>query len=234
MGLEQWFSDFAPNAPYLAIIGILLATGFGLPMPEDIPLIIGGYLCGQAADAGDSHPALWLMMPGAMIAIVGSDLVLFSLGYWIGPSIQRHTIIKRLVGTRNLARTRVAFRKRGAKFIFFARFLPGVRAPAFFTAGTFKMPVTRFLIWDGAAACLSAPWVMLMGYHFHGEIEHARDALSKGKTFGFVIIVAIIVFFVCFHFFVNKRFAKAIPVKEEIESPADDEHDTPPTDKPDA
>ena len=206
--IEQWLSQYAPNAPYLVIFGILLATGFGLPLPEDIPLVIGGALCGATAGA---HPSIFIMLPGVMIAIVGSDVMLYYLGRWIGPTIHRHPILKRVVGNRNLARARFAFAKHRAKFVFFARFLPGLRAPAFFTAGTFKMPFRKFLLWDGMAACLSIPPAVLLGYFFHEKVNFVFDALSKGKTIGFVIIAAIILAFIGFHMFVNKKFAKAVP-----------------------
>ena len=42
--IADWLSQYAPNAPYLVIFGILLLTGLGLPLPEDIPLVIGGAL----------------------------------------------------------------------------------------------------------------------------------------------------------------------------------------------
>ncbi len=210
--IEEWLSQYAPNAPYLVIFGVLLATGFGLPLPEDIPLLIGGYLCGQTPGG---HPVLAVMIPGAMLAIVGSDLCLYYLGRWLGPSIHRHPILKRVVGNRNLARTRALFKKHRAKFVFFARFLPGVRAPAFFTAGTFKMPIRKFLFWDGLAACVSAPWVILVGYFFHAEVEYARESLSKGKTVGFVIIGGVILFMVGFHMLVNRKFQKVAPDEAE-------------------
>lgn len=206
--IEQWLSQYAPNAPYLVIFGILLATGLGLPLPEDIPLVIGGTLCGATAGG---HPYIWIMLPGVMIAIVGSDVMLYYLGRWIGPTIHRHPILKRIVGNRNLARARFAFAKHRAKFVFFARFLPGLRAPAFFTAGTFKMPFRKFLLWDGMAACLSVPPAVLLGYFFHEKVNFVFDALSKGKTIGFVIIAAVILAFIIFHMIVNKKFAKAVP-----------------------
>lgn len=202
----DWLQQNAAHAPYLVIFGILLATGFGLPMPEDIPLLIGGYLCGLAAENGQMHPNLWIMLPGVMIAIVGSDVVLFYIGMWIGPSIHRHPILKRMVGNRNLARAKVLFNRHHSKFVFFARFLPGVRAPAFFTAGTFKMPLRKFLFWDGLAAMLSAPWAVLLGYIFHEKIKYAENALKQGKTIGFVIIAGVILFFVLFHLIIKRYF----------------------------
>lgn len=209
--MVEWLEQIAPNAPYLVIFGILLATGFGLPMPEDIPLIIGGALCGDAAANNHTHPTIWIMLPGCMLAIVGSDVVLYYLGRWFGPTIHRHPILKRIVGNRNLARARVMFKRHDAKFVFFARFLPGVRAPAFFTAGTFKMPLRKFLRWDGAAAVFSAPWAILLGYFFHDHVKDAFEAIAKGKTYGYVIIAAVILVFIGFHYFVNRRFAKVVP-----------------------
>lgn len=210
--IEEWLRQFAPNAPYLVIFGILLATGLGLPLPEDIPLVIGGALCGATPG---THPVLWIMLPGVMLCIVGSDVMLYFLGRWLGPSIHRHPILKRIVGNRNLARARVAFARHRAKFVFFARFLPGLRAPAFFTAGTFKMPFKKFLLWDGLAACLSVPPAVILGYIFHEKVGFVFEALSKGRTIGFVIIGAIILAFIGFHIIVSKKFAKAVPEVEE-------------------
>ncbi|MEO0477037.1 MAG: VTT domain-containing protein [Planctomycetota bacterium] len=120
------------------------------------------------------------------------------------------------MGSRNLARARVAFAKHRAKFVFFARFLPGLRAPAFFTAGTFKMPFNKFLLWDGLAACLSVPPAVILGYVFHEKVDFVYEALSKGRTIGFVIIAGIILLFLGFHLLVSKKFAKAVPEAEDI------------------
>ena len=208
--IEDWLSQYAPNAPYLVIFGILLMTGFGLPLPEDIPLMVAGYLCGQTPG---THPHVWIMIPGCMIAIVGSDVILYYLGRWFGPSIHRHRYLIRLVGNRNLARTRYLFRKHGNKFVFFARFLPGVRAPAFFTAGTYQMPLSRFLLWDGAAAMFSVPWVILLAWYFHDSLEWVRDKVSQGKTVGIVVLVAAVLLFLGYHLFIAKKISKVPEVK---------------------
>ncbi|XAM00733.1 DedA family protein [Phycisphaeraceae bacterium D3-23] len=202
--IEQWLNQYAAEAPYLVIFGVLLLAGFGLPMPEDIPLMIGGYLCGQTS----GHPHLWVMIPGSMAAILGADTLIFLAGKRWGRSLHRHWLMKRLVGGRNLARARVLFKRHGAKFVFFARFLPGVRTPAFFTAGTFKMSLGRFLLWDGSAALLSVPWVVLLAYYFHREIEYARDAISKGKAYGFVFLGLVLAVLVGYHLLVSRKLAK--------------------------
>ncbi|MEM9019013.1 MAG: DedA family protein [Planctomycetota bacterium] len=208
--IEDWLSNYAPNAPYLVIFVVLLMTGFGLPLPEDIPLMIAGYLCGQTPG---NHPHIWVMIPGCMLAILGSDVILYLLGRRFGPSIQRHRYLIRVVGNRNLTRVRYLFRKHGNKFVFFARFLPGVRAPAFFTAGSYKMPLSKFLLWDGAAAMLSVPWVLLLAWHFHDKIEWVRDKVSQGKTAGIVVVVAAVLFFLGYHLLVSKKISKVPEAK---------------------
>ncbi|MFI4860686.1 MAG: DedA family protein [Phycisphaerales bacterium JB063] len=202
--IEDWLNQYAPNAPYLVIFGVLLLAGFGLPMPEDIPLMLGGYLCGQTS----GHPHLWVMIPGCMIAILGADVLIFLAGKRWGRTLHRHWLMKRLVGGRNLARARVLFARHGAKFVFFARFLPGVRTPAFFTAGTFKMTLRQFLLWDGSAALLSVPWVVLLAAYFSDELEHVRDGLSKGKAYGFVALGVGLAVLVGYHLLIARKLAK--------------------------
>lgn len=224
--IEEWLNQYAPNAPYLIIFGVLLLAGFGLPLPEDIPLMIGGYLCGETS----GHPHLWIMIPGCMLAILGADSLIFLAGRRWGQSINRHWLMKRIVGVRNIARARVLFRRHGAKFVFFARFLPGVRTPAFFTAGTFKMPYRRFILWNGSAALFSVPWVVLLAYYFSEEIEVARHAISEGKTKGFVVLGIGLVVLVGYHLLVHKKLAK---VKiDPVADPAETAEIEPPTDTP--
>jgi len=212
--IEQWLSQYAAEAPYLVIFGILLLTGFGLPLPEDIPLLIGGYLCGQTPNQA---PHLAVMLPGCMVAILASDSIIYLAGRRFGPTIRQHRIMKRIVGPRNLARTRIMFKKRGGKFIFIARFLPGVRMPAFFTAGTFKMPFAKFILWNGSAALLSVPWVVLLAYIFHNELEVVRQAIAKGRTWGIIVVVGFAILLLGYHVFVGKRFAR----KAQLEAGAD-------------
>ena len=202
--IEEWLNQYAPNAPYLIIFGVLVLAGFGLPMPEDIPLMIGGYLCGQTT----GHPHLWIMIPGCMISIMSADTLIYFAGRRWGPTINRHWLMKRVVGVRNIARARVLFKKHGAKFVFFARFFPGLRTPAFFTAGTFKMTYPRFLLWNGSAAVFSVPWVVLLSAYFSEEIDEARHAISEGKTYGFVAVGVAVGVFVGYHVLVAKKLKK--------------------------
>ena len=85
------------------------------------------------------------------------------------------------------------FAAHGQKIVMAARFLPGVRAVTYFTAGSARMPYLRFILWDGFAALVSAPVFVWLGFHFGEKLdaaaeylgvtdEEVREALESGKS----------------------------------------------------
>src|SRR5678815_5585985 len=72
---------------YYVLFGLLFACGLGLPLPEDIPLIVAGILVARG------H--MWLPLAGllAWCGIIGGDIVLYSLGKKYGLNITRLPLI---------------------------------------------------------------------------------------------------------------------------------------------
>ena len=184
--MEEWLTQLAGNAPYVVIFGVLLLTGFGLPLPEDIPLIIAGYL------AGNELARPWIMFPGAFIAILGSDLIVFTIGRRYGHYVPRLPLLRRFLTEQRLARTERQLHLHGGKFIFMARFLPGLRTAAFFTAGTFKIPYWKFLLFDGSAAAISVPTIFWLAYFFAHELDQVRQWIVEGQAAAIAAVVLVI------------------------------------------
>ena len=184
--MEEWLTQLAGNAPYVVIFGVLLATGFGLPMPEDIPLILAGYLAGH----GLANP--WIMFPGVFLAILGSDVIVFTIGRRYGHYVPRLPLLRRFLTEPRLARTERQLHLHGGKFIFMARFLPGVRTAAFFTAGTFKIPYWKFLLFDGSAAAISVPTIFWLAYFFANELDQVRQWIVEGQAAAIVAVVLVV------------------------------------------
>jgi len=171
------------NLPYLGLAAVLFLSGFGVPIPEDIPLIIGGYICGK----GDAD--IYLMLPLAMFTILGTDYIIYLLGRRLGHTVPKIPIFRRYLSEARLARAAEAFHKHGGKVIFFVRFLPGLRAPVYFTAGTFKIPHWKMLLFDGSAALISVPVFMLLPYFFVDRIDQVRKYIGQGQVILLVVIV---------------------------------------------
>ncbi|MCE9589155.1 MAG: DedA family protein [Planctomycetes bacterium] len=172
--------------PYAIVALILLASGFGAPIPEDIPLILGGYLCYEGI--GDAN--IYVMLPVTFGAVIGADLIIFYLGRRYGQHIPRIPVIRRFLTPDRLAKATESFHKHGGKTIFIGRFLPGLRAPIFFTAGSFGIPAWKFLLSDGVAALISVPVLVLAGFFF-GEYIHKVRVIAGRAEIAIVVVIVI-------------------------------------------
>ncbi len=97
------------------------------------------------------------------------------------------------------------FHRHGQKIVMIARFLPGVRAVTYFTAGSAGMSFTRFIFFDGLAALASAPLFVWLGYHFGGELELLTDKLKDGQTAVLVALGVAIVGYLLYRRRANQR-----------------------------
>lgn len=163
----DWLLETFALYPYLGAAVVFLACGLGLPLPEEIVLVSAGYACFK----GFAHVG-W-MMGACAASILAGDLVPFLLGRTFGPRLLRLRPLRMLVNRRRLAKLDKWFRRRGDLAVFFARFVPGLRVVAYFTAGTLRMRAMRFLVLDLAGIALVCPPLIWVGYHFGDVIDEA-------------------------------------------------------------
>ncbi len=192
---------------YGLIFVVLLAAGFGLPLPEDIPLVMGGVLVhrGQAN--------LWVMMLVGYLGIIIGDSIMFALGGRFGRKVGSKVstapgFFARIVTPEKRAQVEGMFKKHGEKIVMLARFLPGVRTVTYFTAGSVGMRYSHFLLYDSIAALASAPIFVLLGYYFGSDIESllARIAAGERKVIG--VLIALVVASILFNRWRAHRKAK--------------------------
>jgi membrane protein DedA with SNARE-associated domain len=71
-----------------------------------------------------------------------------------------------LLAPRRQARVQRLFARHGNRLMFVARFLPGLRTPIYLSAGmSGRVPISRFLVFDGLAALISVPFWVWLGYY---------------------------------------------------------------------
>lgn len=177
--------------PYVGVVLILVVSGFGLPIPEDVPLIIGGVMCGL----GDAN--IYIMLPLCFAAVIGADLTMFTLGRLHGDRLRRLPLLRRYLSDERLAKVADAYHAHVGKTLFTARFLPGLRTPLFFTAGSVGISYTKMILFDGVAALISVPALVLAGYfgaEHKGPIMHWASRIEIMILLG--IVAAVISFIV--------------------------------------
>jgi membrane protein DedA with SNARE-associated domain len=141
----EHFSDYG----YIGIFLALLAAGCGVPLPEELPVIMAGIIVGH-----DGTTLKWyLMLPVVIAGVVMGDVFLYGAGRFWGDRLLNIGWVKRnFVPPDKRAEIEKNFHDRGVMVLLFARLLPGIRTPIFIMAGVLRVPFGRFLLADGLYA----------------------------------------------------------------------------------
>lgn len=177
---------FSGPMPYVVIFCILLACGLGLPIPEDITL----FAAGLSAYYGLTD--LWVVMILSYVGVLVGDSVIFVLGRVYGRKLTKKWFFHKLLPDERLNAVQTKFHQRGNGLIFLARFMPGLRAPIFFSAGTLHLPPRIFLSYDGLAALISVPVIIGAVYYFGDELDKVVRIIQKVEHSIVFIVVAVI------------------------------------------
>src|SRR5271169_2849794 len=168
MGTQGWVA-------YGTIFGVLVACGLGVPFPEDVSLITGGFLVFHgSAD-------LPLMVATGFLGILCGDSLIYWAGRRLGDRARTDPgrLLRRLLTADRRAKVEALFARHGEKIVMAARFMPGVRAVTFFTAGSAGMPYARFICFDGLAALASAPAFVFLGFRFGRQLQRVIELLKR-------------------------------------------------------
>lgn len=196
--LLEHLRDLTPASVHLTLAGILLLCGLGLPIPEDISLISGGYM----AHLGVVNVHTVFVV--CLAAVLGGDTIAFFLGHWFGRRVLQWGPAKRLFSARKQLRVRAYFRKYGSKVIFIGRFLPGLRFSIFFSAGTLHVKAATFLLYDTLAALLSVPFLVYLAYYFGEHIDNVI-AWARRSEYGILVVSIVAAAFVVFKVYRHRR-----------------------------
>jgi membrane protein DedA with SNARE-associated domain len=163
-----WISGFS----YPAVFLLLVLSGVGAPLSEELIVLTGGLVVAR------SGASLSVMAVTAYLGILAGDSALFRLGRSLGPKVFSHPRMAKMLTPERIGFLQKLFARRGTLAVFLARFLPGLRAPAFLLAGASGVPYRRFLLADAAAAWVSALGLTWLGFRFGIQVlEDIQGAL---------------------------------------------------------
>lgn len=192
-GIATFISSFA--VVEIGVVVVLLLGGFGLPIPEDVPLLLGGFFC---SEAGGSLSRLVVMIPLTYGAVMAADLMVFWLGWRYGQHAIALPILNHLLSPARLEKAEQTFARHGGKTLFAARFMPGLRSAVFIAAGICRTPPWKMVVFDGTAALLSVPLWVLAGYYFGENIPDILHHVAQVKGIVFAIFAAIVLSYVLY------------------------------------
>jgi len=168
--LESW--------GYPLLLTLLLLTGVGSPVPEDLLLVATGYL---------THLGVLNWTPAfliSVIGVVGSDVVLYGVGRQVAWRSSRWSE-RHFLSPDRLGRATRWFDRCGHMLILVARLVPGTRAVVFVTAGVRDVPIARFLGYDVLGALIWVPAMLALGCAMGAQVGDLRalaESVARGQV----------------------------------------------------
>lgn len=181
---------FAAYGYWVVFFGVMLENA-GIPVPGETVLLVAGFL----AFRGQLE-----LFPAILVGIAGATCG-DSAGYWIG-HVGGRRFVNRFI--RKFAPAAAAFDhsedlflKYGQWAVFIGRFIAGLREFAGILAGLFRMPYSRFLLFNASGATAWAIAITTLGYVFGGQVKNLVKFLGRFDEYTLIAVgVSILVFVV--------------------------------------
>ena len=184
MTLAQ-LSSLVADYGYLVVFAALLLAGAGVPLPA------GELLIAAAVYAAHTHrlSIVALTLGGAAMAVLGG-IVGYGVGRFVGAAAlaRRGGVVG--LGPARLRLGRYLFLVHGGKIVFFLRFIALLGPFGGVLAGINRMPLARFLVFNGLGG---ATWVSVLaigGYLFGAFFQTVGRPVGLAAV-AFAIAVAV-------------------------------------------
>ena len=180
----EFLTDLALKWGFPVLMLVLLSSGLGVPIPEDIPLLLTGFLCHQKGIP------VWHWALGCFGFVMARDLIVFTFGRMLPERITGSRLFQRIIPPHRQAKVESYFERKGWQTVFAGRFMPGFRSVVFFVAGRSGVSYRTFLLAVGAAGLISIPLLVVLGHVFSNNLPALRERVQGIQTIIVLVIVA--------------------------------------------
>lgn len=176
--MALWIAHYG----YPAIFFLLIGGIVGFPVPDQLLLIVSGYLVLTNA----------LSMTPTLIAAILGSICGITLSYFLGRGSSSYLSKTRFVGGR-LENARAWFERFGGWTLVFGYFVPGIRNLIGFTSGMMRLKVRFFAPYAYAGAIVSSLTCVGLGYFLGSQASWVLTSLGR---FALLAIAAAAIFFI--------------------------------------
>ena len=185
LGTSDTITDLFTRFHYLAPFTFLLLCGLGLPMPEEVALIGAGILLFQKSVR---------FLPITLVcssAILIGDSIPYWLGRHYGVAALKSRWVAKVLHPERFAKLERRFAEHGNYAVFTCRFLPGLRIPGYFVAGTLRMGFPRFLFIDFLGVLISVPTSIYLGKIFGDSVQRLNQEIHHLHLWLALVVLAL-------------------------------------------
>jgi membrane protein DedA with SNARE-associated domain len=194
--VEHALAQFLAKYTYLAMLVVLVAAGMGVPVSEDLTLLLAGAL------AGGGVTRFWPTAAGGYLGVLLGDLLIYNWGARLGPAAYNQPRVRKHLSPDRQQKLREHFARHGFLTVVVGRHTPMLRAPIFFLAGASGVPLWKFLLADGLSAAVTVPVITSLGYYFGDHLDEIRRKLHGFQW----AAAALILVAVALYWYFRRRF----------------------------
>ncbi|HET8564383.1 MAG TPA: VTT domain-containing protein [Candidatus Binatia bacterium] len=187
---------------YALLFAWVLLEQIGLPVPA-IPLLLAAGVL-----AGSGRMDLALAVGLAVIAALLADLFWYYLGRYRGSRVLKLLCRVSLEPDSCVRRTEDVFARHGARSLLVAKFVPGLNTAAPPLAGIFRMPVSRFMLFDGLGAFLWVATFTGLGYMLSDQLEPIAAYSLRWGSWLVVALVGSLAAYILWKYVQRQRFLR--------------------------
>ncbi len=192
--------QFLIHHGYTLLLVWVLVEQMGLPIPAVPLLLAAGGL------AGSGRMDLALAMGVAIIAVLAADMFWYHLGRYRGGGVLKLLCRISLEPDSCVRRTGDVFARHGAHSLLIAKFVPGLNTAAPSLAGIFRMPVSRFMLFDGLGAFIWVATFTGLGYIFSDQLEQIAAYALRWGSWLLLVLAGSLAIYILWRYLQRQRF----------------------------
>src|SRR2546427_10145966 len=185
--MPDWLVDLFARYGYTVVFLGVFLENTGLPVPGETALLAG------AALAKFGRLSLgWVIVAAVCGAILGDNLG-FLIGRRGGRALAVRHGPKLGLTAKRLQQFDYFFIHHGAKTVFIARFITGLRVFGAMLAGASGLPWSKFLFYNATGAVAWSTAIALAGYSLAYSWETLERWIGRSGLVGLAVVAAIVV-----------------------------------------
>jgi len=197
---------------YVGVFTALVISAFGVPIPEEVPIITAGVLVGKEWANPDSWLKWWIMLPVCIAGVVACDVILYVIGRkWGAKLLTKKWAQKHILPPEKREKIEKNFHDYGIVILLVARFLPGIRSPMFIMSGVMKLPFKKFLLADGLYAIPGVNLLFWLSYWFTDQFLKVFQKVEGQKPIVVAVILAALSGFLLYKYLLHRRVTTGDP-----------------------
>jgi len=185
---EIFFINSVEHFSYIGIFFFAVFSGYLMPIPEEIILLIVGYMI----STGFIH-----FIPSMLVVIAAfiiGDNILFRLTVKNNKHVTK--FIHEVLSLKVISKNKALFERHINLTIFLSRFIPFLRFVGPVFAGYVKAKEKTFTFFNTLAIVIYTPFLLWVGYFFNSYFNEISSEIIKARHIGVIflwIIVGLII-----------------------------------------